>query len=529
MNTRLYGDKGTNTSDKKNTEGFSQALREGALLDHGKYRIERLLGQGGFGLTYLVTDLGLDKLRALKEFFPKDYCDRDEQTSQVSLGTTNTAELVERLKIKFIKEARNIANLDQHPGIVKIHTVFEENNTAYYVMDFIDGKSLSEIVKKEGPVPLDKALRYIRKVGEALQYVHSQNINHLDIKPANIMVRRRDDNPILIDFGLAKQYDDEGHQTSTTPTGISHGFAPFEQYHAGGVNEFSPRTDIYSLAATLYYIVSGVVPPHATELIEGGLTFPEGFPEFLIYPISQAMSSRRQDRPESVTAFLELLEQAQQSSQQAVVVADPVYTVDEDPEPVREIPVDNEASKKENKQREAQTELPKPEVAPTDGGKSSNKLIFLGAGLAIACGIILMLIIFNSKGDNTHAGDATADTAMAETGVPKTVTKMAFETPLGICMYAGPIDDEAKPHGHGVAKWDRGDAREYDGEWVHGVMEGHAKYEHASGDTFEGTFHDNQYKEGKYTMKEDGSYYIGTFKNGQTDKGQWYTKSGQPM
>ena len=110
-------------------------LKKGSLLDHGKYRIERILGQGGFGITYLATDLGLDKLRALKEFFPKDYCDRNETTSHVTLGTSNTAEFVDKLKKKFIKEARNIANLDQHQGIITIHAVFEENSTAYYVMD----------------------------------------------------------------------------------------------------------------------------------------------------------------------------------------------------------------------------------------------------------------------------------------------------------------------------------------------------------------------------------------------------------
>ena len=112
-------------------------LKAGTLLHHGMYRIERVLGSGGFGITYLATDLGLNKLRAIKEFFPKDYCDRDETTSHITLGTTNTAEFIKRLKRKFIKEARNIANLDQHPGIITIHAVFEENNTAYYVMDDI--------------------------------------------------------------------------------------------------------------------------------------------------------------------------------------------------------------------------------------------------------------------------------------------------------------------------------------------------------------------------------------------------------
>ena len=311
FNKKREGKEKTNSSKEKATKVYklSVKLPINTMLDHGKYRVKKVLGQGGFGITYLATDLGLDKLRAVKEFFPKDYCERHETTNQVSLGTTNAAGFVNRFKAKFIKEARNLANLDQHHGIIKIHTVFEDNNTAYYVMDYIEGESLSSMVKRSGPVPLDRAVKYITEVGEALEYVHKHRINHLDVKPANIMIRKKDDKPILIDFGLAKQYDSDGWQTSTTPTGVSHGFAPFEQYRAGGVNEFSPQTDVYSLAATLYYIVSGQIPPHATDLIENELTFPAGFPEALKEQIRNAMSSKRQNRPESVSTFIESLNQ----------------------------------------------------------------------------------------------------------------------------------------------------------------------------------------------------------------------------
>lgn len=215
-----------------------QGLKPGAMLRHETYRIERVLGQGGFGITYLATDLSLDRMVAIKEFFPKDYCDREFLTSHVTLGSQSTSEFVNKLKAKFLKEARNIAKFD-HPGIIKIHAAFEENNTAYYVMDYIEGESLSDMVKRQGPLSESKALGYIKKVGKALEYVHTHKINHLDIKPANIMVRRSDDNPILIDFGLSKQYDSSGNQTSTTPTGISHGYAPMEQYNDGGVKEFN--------------------------------------------------------------------------------------------------------------------------------------------------------------------------------------------------------------------------------------------------------------------------------------------------
>ena len=170
-----------------------QALSSGTLLQHETYRIEKVLGQGGFGITYLATDMNLQRKVAIKEFFPKDFCDRDESTSQVTLGTKNTTEFVNRLKSKFLKEARNIAKFD-HPNIIRIYAAFEENNTAYYVMEYIDGESLSSIVKKSGSLAEQRAVNYIKKVGDALEYVHARRINHLDVKPANIMVRKKDDN-----------------------------------------------------------------------------------------------------------------------------------------------------------------------------------------------------------------------------------------------------------------------------------------------------------------------------------------------
>ena len=244
-----------------------QQLTNGTLLQGGKYKIERVLGQGGFGITYLAYQEMLDRRVCIKEFFFKDFCERNADTSRVTLGTTNSKELVQRFLAKFVKEARTIAKF-HHPNIISIIDIFEENGTAYYVMEFIEGESLSEKVKRDGALSEQQSVAYINKVADALAYVHERKINHLDVKPANIMVRKADNEPVLIDFGLAKQYDAEtGNQTSTTPVGISHGYAPIEQYRQGGVSEFSPQTDVYSLGATLYKLVTGVNPPQATELV----------------------------------------------------------------------------------------------------------------------------------------------------------------------------------------------------------------------------------------------------------------------
>lgn len=274
-------------------------------LKNGKYRIIRVLGQGGFGITYVAENLLLAKKIAIKEFFPKDFCGRDN-TSHLTLGTQNNAETVAKLKDRFLKEARNIAKLD-HPGIVKIHDVFEENNTAYYVMDYIEGENLNEMVKRNGPLTEAKAVEYIRKVGDALDYIHSRNMTHFDVKPANIVVRRSNDMPILIDFGLSKQYDTHGDATSTLMQGVSNGYSPIELYTAGSIATFSPQTDVYSLGATLYYLLTGKVPPAATEVLENGLSMPDSISETNQSAIKNAMAGTRLNRPQNITVFVGLL------------------------------------------------------------------------------------------------------------------------------------------------------------------------------------------------------------------------------
>lgn len=284
-----------------------QQLTKGSTLQGGKYIIERVLGQGGFGITYLATHSFLEKQVAIKEFFPKDFCERNGATSHITLGNANTTELVVKLKEKFLKEAKNISKLN-HPNIVAIHDIFEENGTAYYLMDFIDGTSLNDKIKSGGALSEEMALKYIRIVGNAISYMHSKKMNHLDIKPANIMLRKSDDAPILIDFGLAKQYDSTGEQTSTTPIGISHGYAPVEQYRPGGVSTFTPQSDVYALGATLFALLTGQTPPHYSDILEDGLPeLPEHLSKETVEAIEKAMETKKTKRPSSIEDFIALL------------------------------------------------------------------------------------------------------------------------------------------------------------------------------------------------------------------------------
>lgn len=164
-----------------------QQLQNGTPLQRGKYQIEKVLGQGGFGITYLAIQSGLERKVAIKEFFMKELCDRDESTSHVTLGTAGSRETVNRFREKFLKEARNIAKLN-HPNIIKIIDVFEENGTAYYVMEFAEKGSLAEMVRDMGSLSEPVATHYILQVAGALKYIHEQKMNHLDVKPSNTSV-----------------------------------------------------------------------------------------------------------------------------------------------------------------------------------------------------------------------------------------------------------------------------------------------------------------------------------------------------
>ena len=306
----MHTELNTRTSDYTVTpyiRNINMQLKQGTQLKHGDYIIESILGQGGFGITYLGIQTSLNRKVAIKEFFMKDLCNRDTETSHISVPSVGSKELVNKFKLKFIKEAQTIATLN-HPNIVNIYDVFEENGTAYYVMEYHNQGSLADLVKQHGQLSEADALYYVRQVADALAYLHARQMNHLDVKPTNILLNENG-HAVLIDFGLSKRYDTEGKQTSTTPIGISHGYAPLEQYRQGGVSTFSPATDIYSLGATLYKILTGQTPPDANDVNDEGLPpLPTTLSSDTKYAIEQAMEPRRSERISSISLFLQLLD-----------------------------------------------------------------------------------------------------------------------------------------------------------------------------------------------------------------------------
>lgn len=287
----------------------SITLPEGTFLQGGKYRIERAIGQGGFGITYLAEQTGLGMRVAIKEFFLKGSCTRDATTSLVTVPVSENIEIVEKCKKKFISEAKKISSFN-NDHIVSIIDLFDENGTSYYVMKYLEGGSVASRLKR-AKYDEAEALDLVRQIADALDTIHSHGLLHLDVKPANILFDSIG-RAVLIDFGVSKYIDSDGHDTSTTSSliGFSKGFAPIEQIGAM-LDALSPATDIYSLGATLYNLVTGIVPPDASIINDTEIdVIPAKISPETENAIKQAMKPKRRERPQSISAFLGLLPKA---------------------------------------------------------------------------------------------------------------------------------------------------------------------------------------------------------------------------
>lgn len=402
-------------------------LQSKTTLQEGKYRIETVLGQGGFGITYLATqkivvkgaigELETEIKVAIKEFFMKDVCNRDSHTSYITIPSVGSKEMVERFRQKFIKEAQNISRL-KHPNIVKVLDVFEENGTAYYVMEYIPGGSLQQYLSENAPLQETEVLYYIRKIAGALDYIHEQHMIHLDIKPGNIL-RRDNEEPVIIDFGLSKQYDEWGYQTSTTPVGISAGYAPIEQYKKGGNQTFSPSTDIYSLGATLYKMITGNTPPDASDIIDNGLSLPENISPGIREVIRKAMETKRSDRPQTISEFLAILDdkekQYDESNEETTILNEEI---------------------KEEKQNNIQS-ITQQTIKKEVKQKPKNKKIYY---IGLSC-IAAILIIFGIK-----KGLEDENSQILDSGVEKDYTSlyMPYKNDNGKYGYVGPLNMNEK-------------------------------------------------------------------------------------
>ena len=240
-------------------------LQVGTIL-HGTYKIESYLSSGGFGNTYLAKNIEFDETYAIKEFFVKGVCQRDGNSTTISVSNAENTNSFEQQREKFKKEARRLRSLN-NPHIVKVYDLFEENGTAYYVMDYVDGENLSVRLKRtNAPLAESEVRNYLNQILDGLEAIHNEGMFHLDIKPANIMVDSHDVVK-LIDFGASKQQSTVGGATMSTGISYTNGYAPSEQM-AQSYDKFGPWTDFYALGATMYKLLTNQDPPSVSDLSE---------------------------------------------------------------------------------------------------------------------------------------------------------------------------------------------------------------------------------------------------------------------
>lgn len=271
----------------------------------GRYIIQNIIANGGFGITYKAYDQTFDREVAIKEFFMKSLCYRKNITEMGYSDSSITKDTINAYKSKFIKEASVLSQFKSCSGIVNVSDVFQENNTAYYSMDFIKGESIEHYVKTNGKLTENDSKSIIVEVANILKYVHNHNYLHLDITPRNIM-RKDNGQLVLIDFGVSKHYDDKsGKQTTTTDVARSAGYAPLEQYQ-NDVQYFSPSTDIYALGGVFYFLLTGKRPPEASVdfELEWDIYVSDPIQEI----VEKMMSPGAKSRPQSIEELLGLLD-----------------------------------------------------------------------------------------------------------------------------------------------------------------------------------------------------------------------------
>lgn len=271
------------------------------------YLIGKELGKGGFGITYLAHDTTLKCLVAIKEFFPKELVARDAGNTTLTPYSDETSKSFSYGLKKFISEAQTMAKFN-HPNIVRVKALLEENNTAYIVMDYYIGQTLAKLITTKGkPLSEEETMRIIPPVLDGLEKIHKKSILHRDIKPQNIYITTGG-KPILLDFGAARYVT--GTQTQNLTVVLTRGYAPFEQYRTSGKQ--GAWTDIYSCCATLYFMLTGAIPPDASDRVEDDTIVPlekisPGLSRETRSAIMQGLEMKIDDRPQTVDEFREML------------------------------------------------------------------------------------------------------------------------------------------------------------------------------------------------------------------------------
>ena len=319
----------------------------------GKYLVGRVLGQGGFGITYIGWDIALERKIAIKEYYPNGQANRAPGTQPLSWYTSDSALQAKQAGLEmFLKEARKMARVEDIPGVVKVKDLFRENNTAYIVMDFVEGETLKTRLQRTGPMSWDQAKDIFRPAIQAMAAVHQVGLIHRDLSPDNLMLTKNG-NVKILDLGAAKDLNiNSGASSMQVAKG---GFSPFEQYTQRGGS--GPWTDVYAMAATVYYTLTGTLPPAAMDRVEEDtirwdLPGLDTLPEPALEALKAALAVSAKKRTQSMEAL-----------EQGLFAAKPEAA-----------PVTESADKPEAEQKpKVKVESPKPEKKGSQTAKTSRK------------------------------------------------------------------------------------------------------------------------------------------------------------
>ena len=298
-------------------EGQAHGLPEGAELLGGKFRIDQQIGSGGFGITYLAEDIFLERSVVIKECFSDSFCFRFG--NEVKVRSPRLEAQYRKTVEMFMREARSIAKL-RHPNIVSVHFVFQENDTAYMVLDLINGRDLMDIIESGDEILApDQVHEILVKILDAIDLVHRHDLLHRDISPDNILLDKWG-SPALIDFGAAREDASKKGDNVSTLLVVKDGYSPHEFYVSGGKQ--GPYSDLYALAATFYHLISGEAPPDSQTRVSALTTnepdpyqplqgrFPQ-YEKAFLEAIDTAMNIAPKDRLQSAKQWLSLIEEGQ--------------------------------------------------------------------------------------------------------------------------------------------------------------------------------------------------------------------------
>lgn len=500
-------------------------LKVGTIL-HGTYRIDSYLSSGGFGNTYVATNVEFEEKVAIKEFFMKGVTQRDDNQTTVSVSNAENHNSFLEQKEKFKKEARRIRQL-KNKHIVSVHDLFEENGTAYYVMDYVDGENLAERLKRTGkPMSEQEVSDILPQILDALKSVHDAGIWHLDLKPANIMIDKAG-KVKLIDFGASKQLNaQKGGATTSTAISYTNGYAPREQMEQN-YDKFGPWTDIYALGATLYNLLTNKRPPLPSDIDDDetddkhlSLPFPTVISDDMKDLVLQIMHTNRKQRPQNIGEVLTISDLRSLKSNDSIndSIAHNINDFEDCEVTIMETSKKEESIVVQKNEVESEPNNSSTYVTvqeQTEKTNNSRNLIYFLTAI-----FLLGLVIWGYRSYVSSVQEPVAQES--ESNQPKSVDRMQY----GLFQYSGPVDDKNRPNGIGEAFFDNGDY--YKGFFVAGTMYGtDCLYRYENGDEYKGGFTNGSFSYGRLTRAEDGSFFVGSFKDDWPNEGTWYSKDGK--